>query len=178
MPRSVGPKITLRADGRLSAVAPRAHEKEVPKKDKAPDAKGGLLREIDDFGIVSLKDFGGILSMNRDSQVAVLAALREIYDGSWDRHVGADGGRSLHWEGKVGLIGGCTPAIDRAYSVMGTLGERFAFYRLPELDEAGKRAQAEKALAHAGRELEMRRELAEAVLGLFTGLTISEDPPA
>mgnify|MGYP003466777145 CR=1 FL=1 len=42
---------------------------------------------------LGLKDFGSILSMHRDARGAVLAALREIYDGSWSRSIGVDGGR-------------------------------------------------------------------------------------
>src|SRR6266550_1514484 len=74
-------------------------------------AKGGLLREIGDFGILLCKDLGSVLSMNRDARAAVLAALREVFDGSWTRHVGTGGGRTLHWRGKVGLVAGCTPTI-------------------------------------------------------------------
>ena len=33
--------------------------------------------------------------MNRDTRAKVLAALREVYDGRWDRNVGTDGGRTL-----------------------------------------------------------------------------------
>src|SRR5262249_18321216 len=47
-------------------------------KDYATDAKGGLLRKIGDFGLLLLKDFGSVLSMNRDARGAVFAALREI----------------------------------------------------------------------------------------------------
>src|ERR1019366_5608417 len=72
-----------------------------PSKDKAKDASGGLLRSVGDFGVLLCKDFGSVLSMNRDSRTAVLAALREVYDGSWTRHVGVDGGRTLHWQGKL-----------------------------------------------------------------------------
>ncbi|MEP7105871.1 MAG: ArsR family transcriptional regulator, partial [Chloroflexota bacterium] len=68
-----------------------------PKRDKASEAKGGLLREIGEFGIILHKDFGSVLSMHRDARASVLAALREIYDGSWTRHVGTDGGRTLSW---------------------------------------------------------------------------------
>ena len=103
--------------------------------------------------------------MNRDAARFVLAALREIYDGNWTRHVGTEGGRTLHWSGKVGLLGGCTPAIDRHHGVMASMGERLVLYRLPEVDA---RAQARSAFAHAGREKTMRAELANAVAGLFT----------
>lgn len=57
------------------------------KRETAKEAKGGLLREIGPFGVLLLKDFTSILSMNRDPRAALLAALREIYDGSWTRHV-------------------------------------------------------------------------------------------
>jgi hypothetical protein len=130
-----------------------------PKKEHASDAKGGLLRAIGDHGIIVAKDFGSVLSMNRDARAGVLAALREIFDGSWTRHVGTDGGKTLAWSGKVGLVGGCTPTIDRHHAVMGTMGERFTLYRLPGVDPD---IQAREALRHAGRERAMRSELAEA----------------
>lgn len=127
-----------------------------PRKDKPSSAKGGLLREIGDFGIIVLKDFGSILSMHRETRAAVLAALREVYDGSWTRHVGVDGGRTLHWDGKIGLIAGCTPTIDGHHSVMASMGERFVLYRLPEVNPS---AQAKRALSHSGQEKVMRGEL-------------------
>lgn len=94
-------------------------------KERAQNAKGGLLREIGSFGVILCKDVGSILSMHREGRAQVLAGLREIYDGSWTRHVGTEGGRALHWQGKVGLIGGVTPTIDRHHGVMASLGERF-----------------------------------------------------
>lgn len=169
-PPGGGKSELLAAAGRLHDVHPTGTLTEAsllsgtPKRDTAPDAKGGLLRDIGDFGIILSKDFGSVLSMNRDARAQVLAALREVYDGSWTRHVGTDGGRTLTWTGKVGLIAGCTPHIDRHYAVMGAMGERFALFRLPEVDPD---EQARRALAHAGREETMRAELAESVYQLF-----------
>lgn len=134
------------------------------KKEQAADAKGGLLKELGAYGVIVLKDFGSILSIHKDERMRVMAALREIYDGAWTRDVGVDGGRKLHWTGKVGLVGGVTPMIDRHHGVIGSMGERFAFYRLPDVDPT---AIARKALAHVGRERTMRAELAEAVRWLF-----------
>ncbi len=102
--------------------------------------------------------------MHRETRAEVIAALREIYDGSWDRPIGAEGGKTLHWHGKVGMIAGCTPTIDRHHAVMGAMGERFLLYRLPEVDED---EQARQALAVAGHEPEMRSTLSAAVRGLF-----------
>jgi len=141
-----------------------------PKRD-SEGAKGGLLREVGGFGILQVKDFGSVLSLNRDSRGPILAALREVYDGAWTRYVGSDGGRTLAWAGKCGLVGGATPSIDGFYAVMSTLGERFTYFRLPEANEANK---AEKALIHAGHETEMRSELAGIVADFFNTLDISE----
>jgi hypothetical protein len=110
--------------------------------------------EIGDFGIIVAKDFGSILSMNRDAQAQTLAALREVYDGSWTRLVGTDGGRSLHWKGKVGFVGGVTPTIDRHHAVMGAMGERFML--LPAPRPSTPNIQARRALSHAGNEKRMR----------------------
>ncbi len=144
-----------------------------PDREKAAGAKGGLLREIGDFGIIVCKDFGSVINMQRDTQSATLAALREVYDGSWTRHVGTNGGRTLHWQGKVGMIAGCTPTIDRQHSVMASMGERFLLCRLPIADED---AQAQRALDHVGHEGAMRLELSNAVRDLF-GLTALDGTP-
>jgi hypothetical protein len=119
-----------------------------------------LLRQIGDFGILLCKDLTSMLAQNRDTRAAVLAALREIHDGSWTRHVGTDGGRTLHWSGKVGLLAGCTPTIDLHHGVIATMGERFTLYRLPASDPE---RVAEYALSHIGREQDMRAEMTAAV---------------
>ncbi len=146
----VHPAATLTEGALLSGVA---------KRDRAAGAKGGLLREIGDFGILLHKDFGSVLSMNRDTRAAVLAALREIYDGAWTRYVGTDGGRTLAWAGKVALIAGCTPSIDSHHAVIGSMGERFILYRLPATDAD---VQVRRALGHVGHESTMRYDLAAA----------------
>jgi hypothetical protein len=169
-PPGGGKSEILAATGGLPNIHPAATLTEpallsgTPKKDRAESAKGGLLREMGRFGIIVCKDFGSVLSMHRDARAAVLAALREVYDGSWTRHLGTSGGQSLTWAGKVGLLAGCTQAIDRHHAVMGAMGERFALYRLPVSDPD---EQARRALEHDGREQEMREQLSSAVAGLF-----------
>ena len=49
----------------------------------------------------------GTLDASRD-QGRDVGVLREVYDGSWIRHIDSDGGRTLHWYGKVGLV---SPAL-------------------------------------------------------------------
>jgi hypothetical protein len=143
----------------------------VPRRERSKDAKGGLLLQIGAFGILLCKDFGSVLSMNRDARAQVLAALREVYDGSWTRHVGSDGGKTLSWSGKIGLIAGCTPAIDSHHAVMGSMGERFVLYRMPPIDAD---TQARRAIDHVGREAIMRSELAGAIDRVLRSISMAE----
>jgi hypothetical protein len=144
------------------------------KKEQAKGAKGGLLREIGERGIILCKDFGSILSMHRDERSRVLAALREVYDGNWTRHVGSDGGQSLSWTGCIGIVAACPPTIDSHHTVMASLGERFVMLRF---GQTPTEAHTRMALAHAGREQELRTELTAAVARLFAALRPSETQP-
>lgn len=149
-----------------ATLTPAALLSGTPKKQRSKQARGGLLREIGEFGIILMKDFGSVLSMRAESKAEVLAALREVYDGSWTRHLGTEGGTSYSWAGKVGLVFGVTPAIDSHHGVIGAMGERFCVVRM----SASGAPQLGRALEHAGQGAgTMRRELAEAVAGLFAG---------
>ncbi len=163
---------TLNATSRLpniypaATITPAALLSGTSKRDKVAGAKGGLLRQIGESGIIVAKDFGSVLSMRPDAKAEILAALRELYDGSWTRHVGTDGGQSLTWQGKLGFLFGVTPALDSHHSVMSSMGERFLLCRLAP---AG-REQAERALDHSGKQTRiMRDEMAEIVAALFSG---------
>jgi hypothetical protein len=104
--------------------------------------------------------------MNHDARAELLAALREVYDGQWSRSIGVDGGQKLLWTGRLGLIAGCTTAIDTAHSVISTMGARFMLVRVEGHDDL-----AGDALAHVGRELKMREELRAAVRGFLEHLS-------
>lgn len=143
-------------------------------RERAADAKGRLLRELGEDGTILMKDFTSVIAQNRDTRAAVLSALREIYDGSWTRHVGVDGGRELQWTGKIALIAGVTPAIDAHHSVMASLGERFLLHRLDDIDEdIVTRAALDQADDNAAR----RAALGEAVGGLLTNAVVPIAPP-
>ncbi len=134
------------------------------RKERAADATGGLLRLTGDFGILILKDFTSILSMNRDTRAATLAALREVYDGSWTRLVGTDGGKALHWQGKLGLLAGVTQSIDSHHAVTASMGERFLLHRLPISDPE---LQVLAAYQNASRTEEVAAETGASVRALF-----------
>ena len=133
-------------------------------KERAADSTGGLLRVIGGHGILVNKDFGSVLAMPRDPRAELLQAMRDVYDGRYDRSVGVDGGRTLTWEGHCGLIAGCVPTIDNHHAVVAQLGDRYVMLRLRPIDET---AQARRALSTNGHEDEMRHALEVAVCGLL-----------
>jgi hypothetical protein len=161
-PLSVMPDVVLES----SITGPAALLSGTPRRDKSKDATGGLLRKLPDGGgILLLKDFTSIIDMHRDARAEVLAALREVYDGRWDRSIGADGGRTLTWTGRLGLVAGCTTAIDSAHTVVSIMGTRFMLIRLKgDPDIAGS------AFDHVGHERPMRDELRAAVRELLDDL--------
>jgi hypothetical protein len=143
------------------------------RQDHHENSTGGLLNVIGRFGIIVAKDFTSVLSMHREARQAVIAALREVYDGSWTRQLGTDGGLTLEWEGKVGFLGACTPVIDQHHSVMAQMGERFVLYRMPAIDED---QQARQALRSAGRQRGMGRAFRQGVADFFADLRLPAEP--
>jgi hypothetical protein len=134
---------------------------------RARDATGGLLKRIGNPGLLLIKDVSSILSMNRDARALVLAALREIYDGSWIREVGTDGGRTLRWQGRLVIIGAVTTAWDHAHAVIAAMGDRFVLVRLDTNDPDVRQEAGDQSISNVGHEGEIRQDVAEAVLALL-----------
>ena len=138
------------------------------KRQQTKDATGGLLAKLGARGLLVVKDFTSIISMNREVRTGVLVALREVYDGKWERNVGADGGRTLTWLGRLVIIGATTTAYDTASGVISAMGDRFALVRI---DSTLNRIESGRsALRNVSHEKQMRSELAEATGGLLTHL--------
>lgn len=134
-------------------------------RERTKNATGGLLRKIGDHGILVIKDVTSILSMNRDARGGVLAALREVYDGLWERNLGVDGGQSLRWTGRLVVIGAVTTAWDKAHGVVSSMGDRFILVRLDST--TGRIGAGRQAIRNTGDEATMRAELSDAVAGLL-----------
>lgn len=142
--------------------------------ERSKDATGGLLNQIGADGTLILKDFTSILSLGSDARTAVLAAFREVYDGSWTRHVGTDGGKTLAWAGRVTLLGATTTTYDRHHSVIAAMGDRFALIRMDSRTD--RRLKGKQALMNTGREKQMRDELNKAVAGVIAGMDKNPAP--
>jgi hypothetical protein len=131
------------------------------KGERAADATGGLLRTIGSVGVLVLKDFTSILSLPQSTRPGVLAGLREVYDGRWTRTIGADGGRTLGWTGRLTVIGAVTTAWDQAHSTVSAMGDRFVLLRMDSMDN--RLSGGRQAIANTGTEIVMRAELSAAV---------------
>jgi len=103
-----------------------------PKRERARDATGGILRQISadgGTGVLVMSDFTNILNLRNEQQAEVIACLRMIYDGKFVRAVGTDGAKVLKWHGKVGCITKSTGAIESHHAVIGEMGQRFIMWR-------------------------------------------------
>lgn len=98
----------------------------------------------------------------------MLAALREVYDGHWYRDVGADGGHTIEWHGRIAVIGAVTTAWDSHQAVIASMGDRFVLIRIDSTQH--RQAAGRKAIANTGEESQMRAELARAVAGVLAGM--------
>lgn len=144
------------------------------KRERTKEASGGLLREVGDRGVIVVKDVTSILSMGADQRGMVLGALREVYDGSWQRAVGSDGGQRLTWSGRVVMVGAVTTAWDKAHAVIASMGDRFVLVRMDS--GTGRQVAGRRAIGNTGSEGEMRAELAAAVADVLDHLGPAGDP--
>ncbi len=113
-----------------------------------------------------------ILSADRNTRPAVLAALREVHDGHWARNVGSDGGQTLEWRGRLIVIGAVTTAWDTAHAVIGVMGDRFVLVRIDSNVGRGKSGMG--AIRNTGGETQMREELSAAVGGVLAHVCTDE----
>ena len=155
---------TIASEGALLSASPR--------KGRAKNASGGLLRRIGSRGVIVIKDVTSILSAARETRGGVLAAIREIYDGRWVRNVGSDGGQTLEWTGRVIIVGACTSAWDSAHAVVAAMGDRFVILRVDS--NFGRKTSSQRAIRNTGGEARMREELAAAVGGLVAHASTDE----
>jgi hypothetical protein len=134
--------------------------------------------------LLAIKDFGTIQSLRRDKRNAIFGQLREIYDGAYYATFGT--GVTVDWNGKVGLVVGATPLVDRLQKWSSELGERFVQFR-PTAPDRGRVAllaavavadegPRKEALASAYREGFERAnsQLADASLAPEAGLIVAQ----
>jgi hypothetical protein len=103
--------------------------------------------------------------------------LREVFDGTFVRRLGTDGGRTFAWVGHAGLIAACTEAIDSPSIDLGLLGERFIYYRVPAVTSEDDFLACVTSDENAGRQPAIRAVRSRLVVEFFAGLTIPDFLP-
>lgn len=61
-----------------------------PRRDRSETATGGALHELGDRGVLLVSELSSYLTDGRGKN-SLMAAFRDIYDGSWTRYLGTDG---------------------------------------------------------------------------------------
>jgi hypothetical protein len=116
-------------------------------------------------GIITIKDMTSLLSEHKDDKAVIMAQLREIYDGKYNKKFGT--GEEVNWEGKITVITGATYAIHSMRRQYVAMGERFLFYNLIQPD---REKAAEKTMKNQedGKMTEHRKNFAQ----LFNALAV------
>ena len=117
--------------------------------------------------IIVMKDFTTVLDMRPDNKKEILSQLREVYDGYYSKAFGSSNGGEVkkEWSGHIGFLGACTPAYDKHYAVIGTMGDRFLLYRCGD-DDVGIDLGL-VALEALGGEKPMREKMQQAAQRYF-----------
>jgi hypothetical protein len=131
---------------------------------KAPTKDPSLLPELDGKVLV-IKDLAPLMGMRSDSRSAVIAGLRDAYDGFTDQGRGNLG--RLSYEARFTLLAASTLAIERTDTVEQELGERFIKFRARGADTKDK---VRKAISNIGADSSMRHDIEGAISGYLDQL--------
>jgi hypothetical protein len=174
-PPSSGKSETLASISRLPEVHRVSVFTEAGLLSGSPGDKGsgGLLFEIGERGLLVFNDLSVLLGEHGTTRPRIFGLMRELFDGELTRQVGTEGGQRLRWQGKVGLLGAVTEAVD--VLDIGLMGERIAYYRLPPIDVVEERQTGLFALENVGRQQEMRATIAETVEHFFADLVLPNE---
>lgn len=80
------------------------------------------------YGILAFKDFTSIISKDKEAKKAIMAQLREVYDGQYNKETG--NGKAIAWKGKIGAIAGATEMIYESLADLSAMGDRFIMYSM------------------------------------------------
>jgi len=145
------------------------------KKREEDDTKNLSLLErlkANNEWLLAIKDFGTILSLAPQRRNAIFGQLREIYDGAFSATFGT--GVEIDWKGKVGMLVGATPAVDKLQKWSAELGERFVQFRMSEPDQD---AVSLMALSGVSDEARRKAALASAYYRAFKEASEAQSEP-
>jgi hypothetical protein len=157
----------------ISGYTGKENEGEKKKaRTKKPRAPASYLHRLGQDPILIAADFSTVLAMDKRKRPVILAQLRRIYDGHFSREFGT--GENLSegtWKGRLTLLAGVTPEIDKHFTLFQSLGERFVRVRWPRAGGilAGLRAmRQESSLA-----IQLRAAVRNLLLPILSQRTIA-----
>jgi DNA-binding transcriptional ArsR family regulator len=129
-----------------------------------PDVDLSLLPKLDGKVLV-IKDLAPLLSMRRESRNAIIADLRDAYDGFTDQGLGNLG--KVSYKSRFSLLAASTLAIERADTMDQELGERFIKFRARAESGIDK---VRKAIGNIGADDSMRNDIEGAITRFLDSL--------
>lgn len=111
---------------------------------KTPDKDPSVLPELDEKVLI-IKDLAPLLGMRAEARSAVIAGLRDAYDGFTDQGRGNLG--RVSYDSRFSLLAASTLAIERTDTVEQELGERFIKFRARSGESRDK---VRKAISNIG----------------------------
>lgn len=146
-----------------------------------PGKETSLLFKPPYGGIFTFKDFTSIIGKNREAKSEIMGQMRGIYDQKYSKRTGT--GKDINWNGKVGMIAGCTEVIYETQEELSVMGDRFIMYSMlqPDRMEVLKRVLANDKDPNSNfkqkREhlQDLQKEYIEGVIGQLDGSPIEID---
>jgi hypothetical protein len=127
---------------------------------KSPEKDPSILPDLNEKVLV-IKDLAPLLGMRAEARGAVIAGLRDTYDGFTDQGRGNLG--RVSYEARFTLLAASTLAIERTDTIEQELGERFVKFRARSADT---REKVRKAISNLGADSPMRYEI-EGVVSAY-----------
>lgn len=145
---------------------------------------GGILNNWDKKDIfIIFSDFSTFLKLKAETREEIQSQLRRYFDmtGPVTRDLG---NKKLAWEGKMTVIAGCTPVLEKHWLLGNELGERFLSYKIPYIENIeDQRKRQDYSDKHIGNESKLRNTMKERVKqiidpdSIFTGSYDLENYP-
>jgi hypothetical protein len=147
------------ADAHMDEVTAAGFLSWTPARGKQTPRPTGVLTRIGPRALVTIGDFSTLLAgSDKGLRDTTFALMRRLYDGSVRRDLG-NAPEPLEWEGRLTLLAAVTPAIDNYSSHNSALGDRWMYFRLPELTGDDAREAVTKA-QRAASDVERHRAAA------------------
>jgi len=144
----------------------------VKQKDRVAGATGGFLLKfgLDGHGIMLNMDLTSVISVDFRELKTALKILRRVYDGEYAREVGADGGTTIEWRGRLSFLAGVTQALDHQYHMVSEMGDRYCQIRMLPTDGFAETQAVIRRLFGGDDLIAVQQDLVADIVGSFEGV--------